>query len=460
MAQGVDEKNKQEARKDEEEIKKEMAPLKRMRDYLWQSEKDYQELKKEARQGRAWNDSTIEDQYPKNSRAVILLNQMLSKLPEHTNDLPRDKWKSALDQICTLKILMRTKPDEIKSIGTTFKIKDMCDKESSVKEDSMYSAVTKSMSADELRQATQDPQKFMSNIGRLRKHYLKGAFLNAPEMELTQNINNRLSELQKNQNGTAPVNNKEYDKMYWSIERANTGYNRGRVTNQLQAMLNFEAVEATKGYIEKSKSIKSSEQTAEERERFNLAVRFLGLKMPPDDFKNYIDNLNRERGAEKPGPDHLDAEEFIYTTAEREIQSALMKINETGEDISQEEAAKIAAAYDLSAEKVPDAEEVRPNFQKMFTVAELNRKAEEIQREPKFIEQYKSMTPDERKKAFKTNPDKIGDYLNASPEKQPEDIEQKNWKIVFVWKRWKRKIKNCIFLRKVFKASGIKLRKI
>ena len=34
MAQGVNEKNEQEARKDEEEIKKEMAPLKRMRDYL------------------------------------------------------------------------------------------------------------------------------------------------------------------------------------------------------------------------------------------------------------------------------------------------------------------------------------------------------------------------------------------------------------------------------------------
>ena len=345
-----------------------------------------------------------------------MIHEAASRVPE---DAGEKEWRNALDQAFVFKTIARMdyiksdrdeiKPEEAKEADIGWAAEELRD----TILDPMYKAVRDSMNKQELQEAARNPGLFIDNLSNVKKHYTKVSDVSGMERHVSNLALNHLASTGTGKDAlgvTRSKNSAEYENMMTAMRNTVGGYSKDASPLELAAR-DYKAVEATKKYIE---THKSPRRTKTGRERFNMAMTILAAKMPRNEFEKYVNNLNVERGARSGEKNYLDAKQFIATTPEREIASERDELEQTrfspSMRVTKEQAAKIAALYELNAEEVPGQKEYRLNQKKPISLADLNRKTEEILRNDSFEAWYKKTPQKDLQNALQENPDKIGFY--------------------------------------------------
>ena len=196
------------------------------------------------------------------------------------------------------------------------------------------------------------------------------------------------------------INSKSFKDMRTAAENA---IKRDGTPEQV-AERDKEAIDAADNYI---RTHKSPRRTKTGRERFNQALRILGAKMEPDTFIDYVKQLNQDRGVTDKNSEHyLNADEFIYTSQERELAEARKNLNQEDWEAPSTQMMKIVAAYEIVNHK-KDAKE---GDDQLISVAELNKKAKNKWDDSLFREWFSKKGQENIKKALKDNPNEIYNY--------------------------------------------------
>ena len=261
----------------------------------------------------------------------------------------------------------------------------------------MYQAVRDLASAKKLRKAIKEPDKFMRSLTGVTKRHMEVLENDIGGLS-TAILKDSFERMRNAKRGGLLRDSQSFENMKAAVQEAT---NREGTPEELAA-LDYKAVKMAKKYI---KTHKSPRRTKAGRERFNQAMRVLGAKLPPDAFKDYVKKLNRERGTENPGKNHLDAQKFICTSQKREIGLAL-KNAQNGEEVTKEQAARIAAAYQVNKEKNPN----KNLSNQAVSEAELDRKYSAVMDDPIFHGWYEKKGQENIIKALRENPKEISDY--------------------------------------------------
>ena len=375
-------------------------------------EEEAEKKKQQAEEERRRNNP--EPDYPNDISRMI--DKAAANVPE---DAGEKEWRNALDKAFVLKTMARM--DYIKTDGDEIKPEKAKEEDigwaaEELRDtilDPMYKAVRDSMNKQELQEAARNPGLFIDNLSNVKKHYTKVSDVSEMEKHVSNLALNHLVSTGTGKDAlgaTRSKNSAEYENMITAMRNTVGGYSKDASPLELAAR-DYKAVEATKKYIE---THKSPRRTKTGRERFNMAMAILAAKMPRNEFEEYVNNLNVERGARSGEKNYLDAKQFIATTPEREIASERDELERmrfsSYEYVTKEQAAKIAALYELNAEEVPGQKEFRLNQKKPISLADLNRKTEEILRNDSFEAWYKKTPQKDLQNALQENPAKIGFY--------------------------------------------------
>ena len=222
-------------------------------------------------------------------------------------------------------------------------------------QDPYFQIWTENKSPEDLRQAAKDPTKALMDLRgayRWKKHYddlgkrsakakadggVSGVQKEAKSyyeaMQATGTGRNWLGVKRKS-------NSREYEAMMEAMGKAVNDGPKNQTPEQRAQNL-AEAVAATKKYLADKKTVRKTEDGAI---RWENSMKFLYSAMPAKEFKAYCDEVNQAR-EEK---DQIDPEQFAPArTPEHTVQAVQQEIRDKGE-ITLQDAAKVAAAYDLS----------------------------------------------------------------------------------------------------------------
>ena len=224
-----------------------------------------------------------------------------------------------------------------------------------VKKDPYFQMWAAGKSVDDLRQAAREPKKALEEVRELQKqekHYsdlgkrgaeakeagrVSGAQQEAKSfyeaMQATGTGRNWLGVKRKS-------NSREYEAMMEAMGKAVNDGPKNQTPEQRAQNL-AEAVAATKKYLADKKTVRKTEDG---QTRWENAMQFLQTAMPAEEFKAYCDEVNAARG----GKDRIIPEMFAPPrTAERTVEVVQQAVRDKGQ-ITLQDAAKVAAAYDLS----------------------------------------------------------------------------------------------------------------
>ena len=239
----------------------------------------------------------------------------------------------------------------------------------------------------DLKKAVKDYQERLANERREkeeRERNLKEASDKVSTAVLTDSFN-RLG------NAKRLINSKSFKDMRIAAENA---IKRDGTPEQV-AKRDKEAIDAADNYI---RTHKSPRRTKTGRERFNQALRILGAKMEPDTFINYVEQLNQDRGVTDKNSEHyLNADEFIYTSQERELAEARKNLNREDWEAPPTQMTKIVAAY----ETVNHKKDAKEGDDQLISVAELHEKAKNKWDDPLFREWFSKKGQENIKKRLK-----------------------------------------------------------
>ena len=342
----------------------------------------------------------------KNPNVDGLFNMFANDVPseDRMEDWTRVQWTDKMDQVFVLKTLennaknKKTSANDIEDKDRVALLNVISFRREQIIQDSpMYKAVRDLASAKKLRKAIKEPDKFMRSLTGVTKRHME-VLKNDIGGLSTAILKDSLERMRNAKRGGLFRDSRSFENMKAAVQEAT---NREGTPEELAA-LDYKAVKMAKKYV---KAHKSPRRTKAGRERFNQAMRVLGAKLPPDAFKDYVKKLNRERGTENPGKNHLDAEKFICTSPEREIGLAL-KNAQNGEEVTKEQAARIAAAYQVNKEKNPN----KNLSNQAVSEAELNRKYSAVMDDPIFHGWYEQKGRENIIKALRENPKEISDY--------------------------------------------------
>ena len=193
-----------------------------------------------------------------------------------------------------------------------------------------YKDMVNHMDNKELQKACEEPGKFAQKLARTHEHY-RSVFNNNKTANYAGELAENLSETKK-----SSKNSKRYEKAL----QAMTDFSKGGAP--------LPAVNAVKNYLsDKAKP----RWTKTGRKRFQECMNFLHDTMPPDEFKQYCDGINRDRGAStRHHKDYISPEMFGRPRTPKELVQDLRTKVKNGYEITERDCAAIEAGFQIGNE--------------------------------------------------------------------------------------------------------------
>ena len=261
-----------------------------------------------------------------------------------------------------------------------------------VKSNGIYKAMTERMSNEEMEEACRNPGEFSKNLGKQIDHY-----------KMASKNQTKRDEARKQAEAMAATGTR-------------IGGNSPKYEAALDAMRNppngsadlYQKVQTVKDYLADKAQVRKT-QTG--RARFENSMKFLQQNMPPDEFAQYCNDINRQRGSQDPKhKDHISPDQFAPARSTDDIAKEMHANVKAGYQMTERDCAVLAASFVMAQPTNTDRDR-QPDFNRKADPATLTRTADEIQRDPTFQEWFKTQTPESLNQAVETGKiNSIGNY--------------------------------------------------
>ena len=293
----------------------------------------------------------------------------------------------------------------------------------------IYQAMTERMSNEQMWMACRNPEEFSKKLGRQMAHYEMAA-------KETRSRSDDFQEMARTLEGTGKKiggNSRRYEAALEAI-RNNAEF---RVREEKEEDV-YRNVQTVKDYLSDKAQVRKT-QTG--RTRFETCMKFLQQNMPPEEFSQYCDDINRQRGAQDVNhKDHISPEQFAPKRATFEIESEMRRNVEAGYQMTERDCAVIAAAHAMVDRRLNQLDPgniriFRELRERPIKPERLSEAADKMQSDPKFKEWFKTQTPESLNKIVKEDNFKVignlgkdlqGPQNEAAPQKQEQKASVKD----------------------------------
>ena len=364
---------------------------------------------------------TIRDIYAEKIR----LNQRSLNRPATTADWSVDRWKSLMRSTVQLQMLMNDEPEveseaieKLSLIDKQLKVeRDIFSKGGKLLQNELFMAMTAEISGDAIKETCKRPEILSARIVKEMKYLSTLTQDPKSDASIYSVTKHSIKTLKATGYGKDALgrerteNSKEYDDMLKAARKMQSkSLDDANPDNIMEGSI-YRARRFAQKYIQ---THLKPRWTTTGKTRFQEAMKLVAQTMPPKEFRDYVADLNRQRGTEKKGGrHHLDPDQFLQRTPARIIQDAQNKLNVNKQDISITDAAKVAAAYELGKDQ--DGKFTQP-----ITEAALKKKTLEIAGSIEFNTWFNNRESDVIKNMIQNAPDKISQYQQALNPKNAE----------------------------------------
>ena len=351
----------------------------------------------------------------KDSLAKIVATNQLSAVPQANREFPED-------------MPTMTFKDQVKDVGKCWEIgkKRREHLENSldvgyaagqgymgIRRNPLYQAMTERMSNKEMREACRNPEEFSKNLGRQISHYKTASRSQEKRAE-----SQKMVEAMEATGTRTGGNSQKYEAALTAMRQHAKG---GRGIDGV-----FNGVQTVKDYLADKAQVR---KTKTGRTRFENCMKFLQQNMPPEEFSQYCEDINRQRGAEDPThKNHISPEQFAPARSTNDIVKDMQTNVKDGYQMTERDCAVLAASFTM-AQPSNLSRDRKPDFSRKADPATLSRTADEIQRNPEFQEWFKTQTPESLNQAVETGKiNNIGNYQQDLEKKQQEAAQAEQQK--------------------------------